>query len=105
MTKNTIKTSDYFDDWLATLKDRSARRLIKRRIRNAESGNFGRGRKNIAEGVSEMKIDFDPGYRLYYCQRGDAVYLLLAGGDKSTQSEDISRAVAIKREAEAEDKW
>jgi len=105
MTKNEIRTSDYFDDWLATLKDRNARRAIKRRIRNAENGNFGKGRKNVAEGVSEMKIDHGPGYRLYYCQRGDTLYLLLAGGDKSTQSDDIRRAVAIKREAEAEGKW
>jgi len=105
MTKNEIRTSDYFDNWLAGLKDETAVKHVKARLRNAESGNFGRGRRNIAEGVSEMKIDYGPGYRLYYCQRGGTVYLLLMGGDKSTQGDDIRRAVAIKKEAETEGKW
>jgi len=64
--KHDIKTSDCFDDWLENLTDKQASRRIKKRIWMAEHGNFGKGRLNIAGGVSEMKIDYGPGYRLYY---------------------------------------
>jgi putative addiction module killer protein len=68
-----IKTTTYFDDWLDGLKDGLGAKCIKARIRNAESGNFGKGRQNIAEGISEMKIDQGPGYWIYYCKRGGTV--------------------------------
>jgi putative addiction module killer protein len=103
--KNKLKPSNYFDDWLEHLTDKRAARLVRRRIWSAENGNFGKRRVNIAEGVSEMKIDFGPGYRIYYCQRGETFYLLLIGGDKSTQQSDIAWAIEIKKEAEREKKW
>jgi len=105
MKINKVKTSNYFDDWLEHLTDKQAARLIRKRIWRAVNGNFGKSRANIADGISEMKIDYGPGYRIYYCQRGDRLYLLLIGGDKSTQQSDIARAIEIKKEAEEGKTW
>jgi putative addiction module killer protein len=75
-----------FDGWLKTLKNRKAQARILARIVSAELGNFG-DCKPVGEGVSEMRIDFGPGYRVYFTRRGATVYLLLTGGDKSTQGD------------------
>lgn len=83
------------------LRDPVATGRVIARIRSAEAGNFGDCRP-IGEGVSEMRIHVGPGYRLYYCRRGEAVYLLLGGGDKSTQKRDIDQAKAILRRLENE---
>ena len=91
---NTFLRSEEFDHWLLTLKDKIARARIIHRIRSAEMGNFGDSTP-VGEGVSEMRIHVGPGYRLYYTRRGELVYLLLVGGDKSTQRRDIKRAIAI----------
>ena len=72
------------------------RARIIHRIRSAELGNFGDSTP-VGEGVSEMRIHVGPGYRLYYTRRGELVYLLLVGGDKSSQKRDIKRAIAIAR--------
>ena len=91
---NTINSTTEFTEWLGGLKDLKARAKIAIRIRNAELGNFG-DYKVLDDGVSEMRIDFGPGYRVYFAREGRVVYLLLCGGDKSTQKADIKRAKTL----------
>lgn len=87
-----------FSRWLGKLKDRSAIMRINARLRRvAETGHFG-DVKPVGEGVSEIRIDFGPGYRLYFMQRGAIVVILLVGGDKSSQDADIKRAIEIAKE-------
>jgi putative addiction module killer protein len=88
--------SDVFDAWLATFKDKRGRARIVHRIRSAEHGNFG-DCEAVGEGVTEMRVHFGPGYRVYFTRRGAAVYLLLVGGDKSSQRRDIKRALEMAR--------
>ena len=90
-----------FDAWLKALRDPVAKGRVIARIRSAEAGNFGDCRP-VGGGVSEMRIHVGPGYRLYYCRRGEAVYLLLCGGDKSSQQRDIGQAIEILRRLENE---
>lgn len=90
--------SETFARWLGKLKDRAAVMRINARIRRlTETGNFGDA-KPLREGVSEMRIDHGPGYRLYFIQSGPVLVVLLAGGDKSTQDADIKRAIDIAKE-------
>jgi putative addiction module killer protein len=96
---NTLLRSQGFDTWLARLRDAKAKARIIARVRSAELGNFGDCRP-IGEGVSEMRIDTGPGYRVYFTRRGQFLYLLLVGGDKSTQQRDIKRALRIARNLE-----
>ena len=91
---NTIHSTEEFDAWLADLKDLKARAKILTRIDRASLGNFG-DVEPVGDGVSEMRIDFGPGYRVYYAREGRVIYLLLTGGDKSTQTADIKRAKLI----------
>ena len=93
---NTFLKSDEFDAWLASLKDHLGKAIIIKRIRAAEAGNFG-DCEVVGEGVSEMRIHHGPGYRAYFTRRGEVMYLLLLGGDKSTQKRDIRRAKVIAR--------
>ncbi|WP_119272920.1 type II toxin-antitoxin system RelE/ParE family toxin [Taklimakanibacter deserti] len=93
----TIRRTTIFIDWLKSLKDRRAVARIAVRIDRFEAGNPGQVR-DVGEGVSEMKIDYGPGYRVYYIRRDKVVYLLLCGGDKSTQSRDIAEAKRIAKE-------
>lgn len=88
-----------FDTWLSALRDPIAKARIITRIRSAEQGNFG-DCEPVGEGVSEMRIHCGPGYRLYYMRQGDIVYLLLCGGDKSSQKRDIKRAKSLLRQIE-----
>ncbi len=88
-----IKT-DLFDRWLVGLRDRQARARIAARIRRLSLGNPG-DVKPVGEGLSEMRIDYGPGYRVYFMQRGPLVVLLLCGGDKSSQERDIALAKTI----------
>lgn len=94
---NIIQTTDTFDAWFDALKDRQAVLRIQTRIDRAENGNFG-DVKPVAEGVSEMRIDFGPGYRVYFTQRGQEIVILLAGGNKSTQPKDIKTALQLARQ-------
>ena len=94
---NTIKTTATFDTWFANLKDRRAAVRIQIRIDRAEAGNFG-DCKAVGEGVSEMRIDYGPGYRVYFKQTGQEVVILLAGGEKSTQTRDIETALHLARQ-------
>ncbi len=92
----TVLTTETFDAWLAELRDPQAAARIKMRIGRVESGNFG-DCEPVGEGVSEMRIHYGPGYRVYFMQRGLEVVILLAGGDKSTQSKDIKIALKLAR--------
>lgn len=80
-----------FEIWFNTLKDRVARRKIKVRLDRAEEGNLGEY-NSVGQGIYEMKINYGPGYRIYFGQEGTKVVLLLCGGDKSTQQKDIKMA-------------
>lgn len=94
---NTFYQTMTFSDWLKNLKDVKARARIVLRIRSAEHGNFG-DCAPVGEGVSEMRLQFGPGYRLYFWQEDQQVYWLLAGGNKSSQKRDIERAKQLRRE-------
>jgi putative addiction module killer protein len=94
---NTFQQTDIFSDWLKRLKDIKARARILIRIRSAEHGNFG-DCAPVGDGVSEMRLHFGPGYRLYFWKEGGHTYWLLAGGEKSSQKRDIERAKLLKRE-------
>ncbi len=89
--------SETFDNWLETLRDIRAKARIEARIRRLSLGNPG-DVKPVGEGVSEMRIDYGPGYRVYFTQRGPVVIVLLCGGDKASQERDIVRAKAIASE-------
>ena len=89
-----VRKTDQFSEWFGGLRDRQARLRIQVRIDRLATGNPGKHRV-LAGGVAEMKLDFGPGYRIYFTRRGTVVYLLLLGGDKSTQKRDIKRAVAM----------
>ena len=91
---NTVVRTAEFDSWLATLKDLRGKARIIDRIRSAERGNFG-NRASIGGGVSEMRIHFGPGYRIYFCRTVDADCVLLCGGTKRGQRRDIVRARAM----------
>ena len=92
-----IIQSETFKNWLSGLKDRRAMARIQMRLDRLALGNPG-DVKPVREGLSEMRIDYGPGYRVYFLQRGRMVVVLLAGGDKRTQDADIERAFAIAKE-------
>ncbi len=87
----TILQTEDFQHWLDALKDVRAQVRIAARIRQAEAGNLGDW-KTVGGEVSEMRVDTGPGYRLYFTRRGSILIIMLAGGNKSTQSLDIKRA-------------
>jgi len=86
-----IQQTETYAKWFAGLRDRVARARIDIRIRRLSLGNAG-DTKPVGEGVSELRVDHGPGYRIYFIQRGEVVIVLLAGGDKSTQDKDIRNA-------------
>ena len=88
---------DVIGDWLRELKDRQARARIAARIDRLEHGNFGDCRP-LRQGISELRVDWGPGYRVYYAMLGHACVLLLCGGDKRKQSSDISQAIKYLQE-------
>lgn len=89
-----VLRTEAFIDWLRSLRDRRAQQRIAMRIARVESGLIGDS-KSVGGGVAELRIDYGPGYRLYYTKRGDAIILLLCGGDKSSQQRDIAKAQAL----------
>ena len=89
-----IRKTNIFKKWLEKLNDSRARYRINIRIKRLEEGNPG-DVKPAGEGISEMRIDYGQGYRVYYKDTGNEIIILLCGGDKSTQEEDISRAKKI----------
>jgi putative addiction module killer protein len=92
-----VRQTDTFTDWFAGLRDREARARITVRIRRLSLGNPG-DVKPVGSGVSEMRIDYGPGYRVYFVERGDTVVVLLCGGDKRQQERDIARALELAQE-------
>jgi putative addiction module killer protein len=96
MAMNIFQKSDEFDAWLVGLKDHVGKAQIALRLDRAIKGNFG-DCEPVGEGVSEMRIHYGPGYRVYFTRRASVVYLLLLGGDKSTQKRDIKHAIEMAR--------
>ena len=90
----TVLRSEQFDKWLTKLKDAKGKARIVARIKSTELGNLG-DIKPVGKGVSEMRIHYGPGYRVYFTRKGQLVILLLMGGDKSSQKRDIQRAQAL----------
>jgi putative addiction module killer protein len=84
---------DVYQEWLDGIRDRSTRVRITRRVDRIKDGNFG-DHEPCRDGVYELKMDFGPGYRVYYSKVGETLVLLIGGGDKSTQVKDIDKAVA-----------
>ena len=95
-----IQKTDAFDQWLLDLKDIRGKAKILTRLKRAELGNLG-DHKSVGDGVSEMRIDFGPGYRLYFSKRNNVLILILMGGDKSSQVGDINRSKQILNECGA----
>ncbi|HWA63113.1 MAG TPA: type II toxin-antitoxin system RelE/ParE family toxin [Caulobacteraceae bacterium] len=91
-----VRQTETFSDWLRGLRDHVARAIIARRIARLQAGNTG-DVKPIGDGLSELRVHHGPGYRLYMARRGEALVILLCGGDKDSQSRDIR---AAKRLAE-----
>ena len=90
----TIKRTEAFNDWLDSLKDRVAMLRLVARLRKTMIGNLG-DVKPVGEGVFEMREHFGAGWRMYYVRRGEVLIVMLGGGDKSTQSADISKAIRL----------
>lgn len=91
-----VGKTDEYAQWIDALRDQSARARVLVRVERLIGGNPGEHR-NLTDGVSELKIDFGPGYRVYYSQRGTRLLLLLIGGDKSSQSKDIQLAIKLSK--------
>lgn len=91
-----VLMTEVYRDWIDALKDRAGRARIQVRIDRLAHGNPGRHR-NLTDGVSELKIDVGPGYRVYYTERDGELIVLLAGGDKSSQQRDIKAAIALAK--------
>ena len=91
-----IRQTETYAEWFSSLRDRQAKARIDIRIRRLSLGNPG-DVKAVGEGVSELRIDYGPGYRVYFVPRGQTVVILLAGGDKRTQDRDIKTALELAR--------
>ncbi len=91
-----VEETEVYRAWINGLRDIKGRARIQVRVDRLVHGNPGQHR-NLTGGVSELKIDFGPGYRVYYTQRGTRLILLLAGGDKSSQARDIEQAITLAR--------
>ena len=94
---NEIRQTAEFAKWFKKLRDKNAQARINVRIRRVELGNFG-DTKSLGDNVSELRIPYGPGYRLYYTIKDEVIVILLCGGDKSSQRSDISKAKQLVRE-------
>jgi putative addiction module killer protein len=99
-----IRQTEEYSRWFERLRDRQARVRILARIRRLSLGNPG-DVEPVGEGVSELRIDFGPGYRVYFTQRGKTLVILLAGGDKRTQKRDVAKAKALAQESFRRERW
>lgn len=91
-----VRKTDIFSNWLDALRDLHARARVLARVERLTTGNFG-DVQPVGEGVSELRINYGPGYRVYFKQQGKTLIILLAGGSKSTQSKDIKLAQRLAR--------
>ena len=91
-----VQATERYRDWINAFKDKLIRARIQVRVDRLVHGNPGQHR-HLGEGVSELKIDIGPGYRVYYTERDGALIILLAGGDKSSQQKDIAMALELAR--------
>jgi putative addiction module killer protein len=91
-----VQTTKVYLDWINSLNDRAGRARIQVRVDRLVHGNPGQHRA-LTDGVCELKIDFGPGYRVYYTERAGVVVVLLAGGDKSSQQKDIKTAISLAK--------
>jgi putative addiction module killer protein len=94
-----VRQTQQFRTWLRRLKDSNTVARIVARIRRMEQGNFGDTR-SVGAGIMELRIDYGPGYRVYYVNRGAEIVILLCGGDKRMQQQDIRRAHDLARDLE-----
>lgn len=92
-----VRETAAYADWFASLRDLQARARVLVRVRRLSLGNTGDARP-VGEGVSELRIDHGPGYRVYFIRRGELLVVLLGGGDKKSQRRDIAAALALARE-------
>ncbi|MDP7151173.1 MAG: type II toxin-antitoxin system RelE/ParE family toxin [Paracoccaceae bacterium] len=92
-----LRQTEVFADWLNGLRDRRAQARIDIRLRRLSLGHFGDS-KSLGDGVSELRVDYGPGYRLYFTRRGEQIVVLLCGGDKKRQNADIARAKEMVKE-------
>ncbi len=97
-----VRQTASFRIWLQNLADREATRRIAQRIARLRNGLFGDA-KPVGEGVAELRVDYGPGYRVYFVRRGQLVVVLLCGGDKRSQSRDIRKAIAMAAELKERD--
>lgn len=89
-----VRMTEVYRDWINDLKDHAARARIQVRVDRLVHGNPGRHR-NLSSGISELKLDYGPGYRVYYTKRGSELIILLVGGDKSSQRRDVRLAIEL----------
>ena len=92
-----VEKIDEYRDWIGGLRDAAGRERILMRVDRLVHGNAD-DHRNLTHGVAELRVDVGPDYRVYYAQRGDRLLLLLAGGDKSSQSKDIAKAIRLNRD-------
>jgi putative addiction module killer protein len=97
--KNIVNKTDKFLEWIDGLRDQKGRARVLSRVVAAEAGNFG-DCASVGDGVSEMRIHYGPGYRVYFAQQGIQIYLLIAGGDKSSQKQATAMWEELKRAGE-----
>jgi putative addiction module killer protein len=91
-----VETTEVYRDWINSLKDRAGRARVQVRVDRLVHGNPGQHRM-LTHGVCELKVDFGTGYRVYYTERAGVLIVLLAGGDKSSQQQDIKSAIALAK--------
>jgi putative addiction module killer protein len=91
-----IRQTEIYAKWFKSLRDQNAKARIDIRIRRVSLGNFGDA-KSVGEGVRELRIDYGPGYRVYFVQRQEVLVILLCGGDKRTQDKDIRTAKSLAK--------
>jgi putative addiction module killer protein len=91
-----VRMTEVYRDWINSLRDHTSRARIQVRVDRLVHGNPGQQRR-LTDGVCELKLDFGPGYRVYYTEREGEIIILLAGGDKSTQQRDIQTAISLVR--------
>ncbi|MGH8283713.1 MAG: type II toxin-antitoxin system RelE/ParE family toxin [Gammaproteobacteria bacterium] len=91
-----MEMTEVYREWINGLRDRAGRARVQVRVERLAHGNAGQHRI-LTNGVRELKVDYGPGYRVYYTERGGVLIMLLAGGDKSSQAKDIKTAIAMAR--------